>query len=495
MMRGGFPKWLSRNLTAGTKKSDLYCKEKRLNLCVAFNNNVNIFHERMDTNFYMYDVSSTIFKLLKYIHIFKNKYKNCAIKGGKEKDLMDNKLQQIFMCYISIYNNINRNLFLKLTQAVFNFPPLLNKVMDDKEFYEQLLLEIIKCSEEEKIDKMQFYEQLIKILSILLRVINFFSNVFEREFFLQAIIIVNKEENITNFINNFTFLLSCLSFYKRSLKTKSNNSRGETCTSLPQQLFPDCGTFQTCEKINLLQNCTPIILEIFNKLKMYKHFSTGDVCNIFDFLNEFKQFHEIKIWICKDISTYFTTSSEIKNLCLFFYFITSCKNFNEKMMYKETYAYIYNILFLRRNELNDIKNMNFFLLSMIKCRNHEKAVINSHLKRRKIKMVRNRIDTIFTKRKEEAKKKNAIKPKGNKKFELCLLLKKRFIKKQKMVNEKIMYFFIKSSFMHFLKKKKLNKKYIKTFYQYFLPYHITKNCTRKKNYVSPIPVILNLEQI
>lgn len=60
------------------------------------------------------------------------------------------------MCYISLHNNINRYIFLRLTRDVLNFPPLKEKIINDKKYYEYLLYEIIKCGQENKVDKIHF---------------------------------------------------------------------------------------------------------------------------------------------------------------------------------------------------------------------------------------------------------------------------------------------------------------------------------------------------
>ncbi|CRH02527.1 conserved Plasmodium protein, unknown function [Plasmodium relictum] len=445
-------------------KSKISYKDKNLNLCVAFNNNANINHEKFDSNFYLYNINSTIFKLVKYIHIFKKKYKNDIDLNNKTNDKY--KIEQIFMCYISIYKNIKRNLFLKLTLEIFKVPCLNKKITDDKEFYEELLNEVIKCRKAKDLEKSIFYEYIIKILSLFLMNFNFFNENFQRIFFIETIKIIKNEENINSFLRNFTYFLSCISFYNRILKKELYGNK-----PVLLNISSNSQIFLNQIKKNTIMDSLPLILDIFDKIQNYNYFNEIDICNIFDFLNEFKKTHKIKTLIYKNIQKYFTSSSQIKNLCFFLYLISNCNNTD----HQNIYTYIYNIIFLKRKELTDVKNINLFLLSIIKYKN-EKSVLEKNKKKRNNLIKRRNLNKI-----------NNI----NKKFELCLKLKYRFIKKRKMINEKIMYFFIKNHFIYLIRKKKINTKYMKTFHQYFLFYHIKKNFTRKKSYISPINIIKN----
>ncbi|CRG97667.1 conserved Plasmodium protein, unknown function [Plasmodium gallinaceum] len=439
-------------------------KDKNLNLCVSFNNNANVNHERFDNKFYLYNINSTIFKLFKYIHIFRKKYKKDTDLNNKMKDKY--KIEQIFMCYISIYKNINRNLFLKLTLEILKFSILNKKIINDNEFYEELLKEVIGCRKEKELEKTIFYEYLIKILSILLMNSNFFNENFHRIFFIEALEMMKKEENINSFMKNFTYILSCISFYNRILKKELYGN-----TSVLLNIPSNNQIFLNQLKKNTLVNSLSIILDIFDRIQNYNYFNEVDICNIFDFLNEFKKTHNIKTIIYKNIHKYFTTLSQMKNLCLFLYLISTCTN----AIHQNIYIYIYNIIFLKRKELTDLKNINLFLLSIIKYKNEKSNLDINKIKRNNL-----------------IKKRNLKKIKNiNKKFELCLKLKHGYIKKRKRNDEKVIYFFIKHQFIQLIKKKKMSAKHVKTFYQYFLFYHIKKNFTRKKNYVSPINIINN----
>ncbi|KAI4834828.1 hypothetical protein MKS88_005507 [Plasmodium brasilianum] len=492
----------SRDIASGSHKNKEYYERKSINLCTAFNNNVNIRHERLDSNCYIYSINSTIFKLLKHVHKLNKKFKkykrdminmNDTVMIDKGNYHMKNEIEQIFMCYVSIYNNIKKNLFLRVTLEILNSPVLYKKITDNKNFYEELLYEIIKCANENGMDKKYIiYEYLIKIVSTFLKNKNFLNEIFQRIFFLQVIKILNKEQNINHFaISNFTFLLSCISFYKRNLKTDKYFYTKESQNHYPLLLYhisPDNKFFILHEKKQLLQNCIPMILEIFTKMESYNCFSEIDICNIFDFLHEFKQYHRIKEIICSDIHKYFTTSSAVKHLCFFLYLLASSRNTdNNSTIRTEVYNYIYNIIFLKRNHLTDLKNINLFLLSVVVNHKADYKKYNKNIELTKNEQYKN----IFSIKHKE--KIDHTKKKFNKKFELCLKLRHRFIKKQKQRKEKIMYFFIKQCFMKLIEKSKLDSKYVKTFYRYFLFYHIKKNCTRKKNYLSPLTIVRNLE--
>ncbi|SOV13560.1 conserved Plasmodium protein, unknown function [Plasmodium sp. gorilla clade G2] len=514
-------------ISSSIKKKKYNYKEESLNLYVAFNYNINLCHERFEKNIYLYDVNSTVFKLSKYIHKFKKYIKN-ETKKKKEYEKNDKynyKIEQLFMCYISLHNNINRDIFLRLTRDVLSFPSLKEKIINDKKYYEYLLYEIIKCGQENKVDKIHFYEYVIKIISsFLLNSTLFFNELFERNFFLEFLNLIKKED-INNYINNFTYLLSCISLYKRALKQNITFHNNKDLL-LSSKFLSENNTNILIEKKKneILLDSLNIILQIFDKIQNYHYFKQIDICNIFDFLNEFKTFHKIKICILINIHKYLIPSSDMKHLCLLIYLITS--NNNSRNIYKEciqqdAYKYIYNIIFLRRNELYDIKNWNLFLLSLIKYKKNEYT--NNIMRKRKIKNIKmiksngninedinenvnghnNKISGVPTNRQinkstnmslRSSKKRNSIK--YNKKFELCLNVKNRYMNKKKKYKERILYFSIKNYFMQLIeqeKKKKLNPKYIKTFYEYFSFYHIKKNCIRKKNYISPLVLIQNYE--
>ncbi|SOV22199.1 conserved Plasmodium protein, unknown function [Plasmodium sp. DRC-Itaito] len=518
-------------ISSSINKKKYNYKEESLNLYVAFNYNINLCHERFEKNIYLYDVNSTVFKLSKYIHKFKKYIKN-ETKKKKEYEKNDKynyKIEQLFMCYISLHNNINRDIFLRLTRDVLSFPPLKEKIINDKKYYEYLLYEIIKCGQENKVHKIHFYEYVIKIISsFLLNSTLFFNELFERNFFLEFLNLIKKED-INNYINNFTYLLSCISLYKRALKQNITYHNNKDLL-LSSKFLSENNTNILIEKKKneLLLDSLNIILQIFDKIQNYHYFKQIDICNIFDFLNEFKTFHKIKICILINIHKYLIPSSDMKHLCLLIYLITS--NNNSRNIYKEciqqdAYKYIYNIIFLRRNELYDIKNWNLFLLSLIKYKKNEYT--NNIMRKRKIKNIKmiksngnineninedinenvnahnNKISGVPTNRQinkstnmslRSQKKKNYIK--YNKKFELCLNVKNSYMNKKKKYKERILYFSIKNYFIQLIeqeKKKKLNPKYIKTFYEYFSFYHIKKNCIRKKNYISPLVLIQNYE--
>ncbi|KYO00711.1 hypothetical protein PGSY75_0811800 [Plasmodium gaboni] len=518
-------------ISSSIKKKKYNYKEESLNLYVAFNYNINLCHERFEKNIYLYDVNSTVFKLSKYIHKFKKYIKN-ETKKKKEYEKNDKynyKIEQLFMCYISLHNNINRDIFLRLTRDVLSFPPLKEKIINDKKYYEYLLYEIIKCGQENKVDKIHFYEYVIKIISsFLLNSTLFFNELFERNFFLEFLNLIKKED-INNYINNFTYLLSCISLYKRALKQNITYHNNKDLL-LSSKFLSENNTNILIEKKKneLLLDSLNIILQIFDKIQNYHYFKQIDICNIFDFLNEFKTFHKIKICILINIHKYLIPSSDMKHLCLLIYLITSnnnSRNIYKECIQKDAYKYIYNIIFLRRNELYDIKNWNLFLLSLIKYKKNEYT--NNIMRKRKIKNIKmiksngnineninedinenvnahnNKISGVPTNRQinkstnmslRSPKKKNYIK--YNKKFELCLNVKNSYMNKKKKYKERILYFSIKNYFIQLIeqeKKKKLNPKYIKTFYEYFSFYHIKKNCIRKKNYISPLVLIQNYE--
>ncbi|SPJ09848.1 conserved Plasmodium protein, unknown function [Plasmodium sp. DRC-Itaito] len=381
-------------ISSSIKKRKHNYKEESLNLYVAFNYNINLCHERLDKYIYLYDVNSTIFKLSKYIHKFK-KYINNQTTKKKEYERngkYNYKIEQLFMCYISLHNNINRDIFLRLTRDVLNLPPLKEKIINDKKYYEYLLYEIIKCGQENKVHKIHFYEYVIKIISsFLLNSTLFFNEFFERKFFLDFLNLIKKED-IKNYINNFTYLLSCISLYKRTLK-KNNTFHNNKDIILSSKFLSENNSNILIEKkkIELLVDSLNIILQIFDKIQNYHYFKLIDICNIFDFLNEFKSFHKIKICILINIHKYLIPSSDMKHLCLLLYLITSNNNNNNnnnrniynEYIQQDAYKYIYNIIFLRRNELYDIKNWNLFLLSLIKYKKNER--INKIMRKGKIK--------------------------------------------------------------------------------------------------------------
>ncbi|SOV13392.1 conserved Plasmodium protein, unknown function [Plasmodium gaboni] len=531
-LKKDYLKYQYRNIISSSIKKKKYnYKEESLNLYVAFNYNINLCHERFEKNIYLYDVNSTVFKLSKYIHKFKKYIKN-ETKKKKEYEKNDKynyKIEQLFMCYISLHNNINRDIFLRLTRDVLSFPPLKEKIINDKKYYEYLLYEIIKCGQENKVDKIHFYEYVIKIISsFLLNSTLFFNELFERNFFLEFLNLIKKED-INNYINNFTYLLSCISLYKRALKQNITYHNNKDLL-LSSKFLSENNTNILIEKKKneLLLDSLNIILQIFDKIQNYHYFKQIDICNIFDFLNEFKTFHKIKICILINIHKYLIPSSDMKHLCLLIYLITSnnnSRNIYKECIQKDAYKYIYNIIFLRRNELYDIKNWNLFLLSLIKYKKNEYT--NNIMRKRKIKNIKmiksngnineninedinenvnahnNKISGVPTNRQinkstnmslRSPKKKNYMQ--YNKKFELCLNVKNSYMNKKKKYKERILYFSIKNYFIQLIeqeKKKKLNPKYIKTFYEYFSFYHIKKNCIRKKNYISPLVLIQNYE--
>ncbi|SOV75551.1 conserved Plasmodium protein, unknown function [Plasmodium sp. gorilla clade G3] len=539
-LKKDYLKYQYRNIiSSNIKKRKHNYKEESLNLYVAFNYNINLCHERFEKNIYLYDVNSTIFKLSKYIHKFKKYIKNQTKKKKEyeKNDKFNYKIEQLFMCYISLHNNINRDIFLRLTRDVLNFPPLKEKIINDKQYYEYLLYEIIKCGQENKVDKIHFYEYIIKIISsFLLNSTLFLNELFERKFFLDFLNLIKKED-INNYINNFTYLLSCISLYKRSLR-ENNTFHNNKDIILSSKFLSENNSNILIEKkkIELLRDSLNIILQIFDKIQNYHYFKQIDICNIFDFLNEFKSFHKIKICILINIHKYLIPSSDMKHLCLLLYLITSnnnSTNIYNQYIQQDAYKYIYNIIFLRRNELYDIKNWNLFLLSLIKYKKKEHSNkimrkgkinnikmiksngnineninghiienINEHINQN-INKQTNKISgvSIYSKTNKttnmylrRSKKRNYIK--YNKKFELCLNVKNSYMNKKKKYKERILYFSIKNYFMQLIKqekKKKLNPKYIKTFYEYFSFYHIKKNCIRKKNYISPLVLIQNYE--
>ncbi|CXJ17724.1 conserved Plasmodium protein, unknown function [Plasmodium berghei] len=495
-----------RNIVTTNKKTKIYYKNTKLDLYVPFNKNINMNHERLDSNFYSYDINSSIYRILKYVHILKKKSKthnNNNTKTDKKELSIDKQIEQIFICYISLYKNIEKNMFLKLTLEVLKCPKLNKKIMNDNEFYQDVVFEILNYDKKEGIDnKTHFYEFVIKILSIFIKNNDFFEKNFQKIFFLQILENINREENINNYMNNFTFLLSCITHYNRNLK----NQLAEICENNSTVLLKNAPTNDKNiliikEKKQIIQNSITIILNIFNKIKIYNYFNDTDICNIFDFLNEFKRHHTIKNVLCKDVHKYFTVSSEIKNLCLFLYFLSSCKYFlHYKNINKEAYKYIYNIIVYRKNELNDLNNMNLFLLAILKHNTQIKQEVNMNIQQNTKKLHNvvgnNKILGKFEKRKKQNQNikriKNIRNTKLSNKIHLCLKLKKNIIQKRKMRNQKNLYFFIKHTFSSFLKTNKLSNKYKKTFYQYFLLYHIKKSHTRKKNYKSPCDIIRNL---
>ncbi|ETW37192.1 hypothetical protein PFTANZ_02123 [Plasmodium falciparum Tanzania (2000708)] len=557
-LKKDYLKYQYRNIISSSiKKRKQNYKGESLNLYVAFNYNINLCHERFDKNIYLYDVNSTIFKLSKYIHKFKKYIKNQTTKkkGYEKNDKYNYKIEQLFMCYISLHNNINRYIFLRLTRDVLNFPPLKEKIINDKKYYEYLLYEIIKCGQENKVDKIHFYEYVIKIISsFLLNSTLFFNELFEREFFLDFLNLIKKED-INNYINNFTYLLSCISLYKRTLK-KNNTFHNNKDIILSSKFLSENNSNILIEKkkMELLLDSLHIILQIFDKIQNYHYFKQIDICNIFDFLNEFKSFHKIKICILINIHKYLIPSSDMKHLCLLLYLITSNKNNNNnknnrnicnEYIQQNAYKYIYNIIFLRRNELYDIKNWNLFLLSLIKYKKNERTnkimrkgkiknvkmikinekindkinekknghinekindkindkinekiyeKINRHTNKISLVLINGETNKTTNMSSRSPKKRNYIK--YNKKFELCLNVKNSYMNKKKKYKERILYFSIKNYFMQLIeqeKKKIINPKYIKTFYEYFSFYHIKKNCIRKKNYISPLVLIQNYE--
>ncbi|SOV78461.1 conserved Plasmodium protein, unknown function [Plasmodium reichenowi] len=528
-LKKDYLKYQYRNIISSSiKKRKHNYKEESLNLYVAFNYNINLCHERFDKNIYLYDVNSTIFKLSKYIHKFKKKYiKNQTTKkkGYEKNDKYNYKIEQLFMCYISLHNNINRDIFLRLTRDVLNFPPLKEKIINDKKYYEYLLYEIIKCGQGNKVDKIHFYEYVIKIISsFLLNSTLFFNELFERKFFLDFLNLIKKED-INNYINNFTYLLSCISLYKRTLKKNNTFHNNKDIILSSKFLFKNNSNILIeKKKMELLLDSLHIILQIFDKIQNYHYFKQIDICNIFDFLNEFKSFHKIKICILINIHKYLIPSSDMKHLCLLLYLITSNnnnRNICNEYIQQNAYKYIYNIIFLRRNELYDIKNWNLFLLSLIKYKKNEHT--NKIMRKGKIKNIKmikinekinghinentnrhtNKISRVLINGEtnkttnislRSPKKRNYIK--YNKKFELCLNVKNSYMNKKKKYKERILYFSIKNYFMQLIEREKkiiINPKYIKTFYEYFSFYHIKKNCIRKKNYISPLVLIQNYE--
>ncbi|GAW83480.1 hypothetical protein, conserved [Plasmodium gonderi] len=496
------------NKVSNSAKTKRHYNERDLNLCTPFNKTANVCHERMDDNFYEYDINATIFRLLKNIHKLQQEYnENIDNQRSRGTNWIDYQMEKIFMCYTSIYKNIERNLFLKLTLELLKCPVLYKKITYHYEFYEQILFEINRCSHDKEVmNKTFFYEHVIKIISTLLKNSKAFNESCERTFFLDTIKMMHTEENINYFIKHFTFLLSCISLYKRELKKEIyfntiNEVITEEHTSLGKKIF------LVQKKKQIIQNCMPIILQIFNKIEHYNYLNQMDICNIMDFLNEFKQYHKIKSTICKDIHKYFTTSSDMKNLCLILYLLACSKN-DQNEFTGNAYSYIYNIICLRPNELFQPKNMNLFLISIIRWKSHKQGKVYRCYNSYGNKNQSNRYAKIDTKKtlgrrrtplsvecrdmRTNAMKKEKSK---NKKFQLCLDLRNKFIKKQKMKNDKKMYFWIKQYFLQFIKREQKSNKHIKTFYQYFLSYHINKNFTRKKNYISPITIIKKIGKI
>lgn len=100
-----------RNIVTTNKKTKIYYKNTKLDLYVPFNKNINMNHERLDSNFYSYDINSSIYRILKYVHILKKKSKthnNNNTKTDKKELSIDKQIEQIFICYISLYKNIEK---------------------------------------------------------------------------------------------------------------------------------------------------------------------------------------------------------------------------------------------------------------------------------------------------------------------------------------------------------------------------------------------------
>ncbi|GAB68936.1 hypothetical protein PCYB_143640, partial [Plasmodium cynomolgi strain B] len=513
-----------KNTASSSTKEKRHYRGKDLNLCTPFNHTANLCHERMDGNFYAYDISATVFRMLKCVHKLQQREgPNVSGQTSNENMFTNYQVDKLFYCYVSIYNNISKNLFLKLTLEFLKSPALYKKMTQNGRFYQQVLCEIVKCADgPETMDKSFFYEYVIKILSVILKNKNALNDIYERIFFEDIIKMISGENNINYFIKNFTFLISCISLYKRRLKKEVHFNRPKDDVQM-EYLAQDNQILLMQKKKQLLQKCLPIILDIFNKLQQYNHLNDVDICNIVDFLNEFKQSHKIKSAICKEIHKYFKPSSDMKHLCLILYLLTQSKN-EETQLTQVAYTHVYDIICWRRSELTDPKNVNLFLLGVTRWRRnagvrqrtgtpvgrgtpvggdnlvgsdtrsggHPDGDAERPLKRRSSSSSR-----------KKKKKTHSAKCRGllqisygakskSTNLQLCQLVRHNFIKKQKMKKEKKMYFWIKHRFLQFVKKGQLNSKYVKTFYQYFLPYHISKKCTRKKNYISPLTIVKNV---
>ncbi|CAG9472167.1 conserved Plasmodium protein, unknown function [Plasmodium vivax] len=498
------------NTSWRSTKENRHYKGKDLNLCTPFNHTANLCHERMDGNFYTYDISATIFRLLKFVHKLQQREgPNVTDQTSSENMSPNYQVDKLFYCYASIYNNISKNLFLKLTLEFLKSPALHKKMTQNGEFYQQVLCEIVKCADgPEKMDKCFFYEYVIKILSVILKNKNAFNDMYQRVFFQDVLKMIRGENNINYFIKNFTFLISCISLYKRRLKKEVHFNRPNGDVQM-EYLAQDNETLLVQKKKQLLQECLPIILDIFNKLQEYNHLNDVDICNIVDFLNEFKQSHKIKSAICRDIHKYFKPSSDMKHLCLILYLLTQSKN-EETQLTQVAYTHVYDIICCRRSDLTDPKNVNLFLLGVTRWRRkvgvqqrrgtpvgrgtigrdtrrggHPDGDAERPLRRMKTHSAKCR-DMLQISYGAKSKSAN---------LHLCQLVRHNFFKKQKMKKEKKMYFWIKHRFLQFVKKGQLSSKYVKTFYQYFLPYHISKKCTRKKSYISPLTIVKKVGKV
>ncbi|KJP84949.1 hypothetical protein AK88_05416 [Plasmodium fragile] len=501
------------NTGYSNNKEKKHYKGKDLNLCTPFNHTANLCHERMDGNFYTYDISATVFRLLKCVHKLQQQQgANMTGQTSNENMSTNYQVDKLFYCYVSIYNNISKNLFLKLTLEFLKSPALHKKMKQNGTFYQQVLCEIVKCGDgPETMDKTFFYEYVIKILSVIFMNKDAFNDMYERMFFQDIINMMRGENNINYFIKNFTFLISCISLYKRRLKKEihfnrpKDHVRMEYSTQENQLLLMQ-------EKKQLLQKCLPIILDIFNKLQHYNQLNDVDICNIVDFLNEFKQSHKIKSAICKEIHKYFKPSSYMKHLCLILYLLTQSKN-EDMQLTQVAYTHVYDIIFWRRSELTDAKNVNLFLLGVTRWRRNTGVQQSTRTPVERSTPVerdtcvgghpdgnaerplgKRRKKTHSAKGRDILQISYAAKSKSTN-LQLCQLVRHNFIKKQKKKKEKKMYFWIKYCFLQFLKKGQLNNKYIKTFYQYFLPYHISNKCTRKKNYISPLTIVKQVGKV
>ncbi|CAA9990886.1 conserved Plasmodium protein, unknown function [Plasmodium knowlesi strain H] len=495
------------NTASSSTKEKRYYKGKELNLCTPLNHTVNLCHERMDGNFYAYDISATVFRLLKCVHKLEQREVPKIIpQTSTENTFINYQVDKLFYCYVSIYNNISKNLFLKLTLEFLKSPALHRRIVENGRFYEQVLCEIVKCADgHETMDKSFYYEYVIKILSVILKNKNAFNDIQERIFFQDIINMIREEKNINYFIKNFTFLISCISLYKRRLKKEIHFNRPKDDDVRMEYLAQDNQILLMQRKKQLLQKCLPIILDIFNKLHQYNHLNDVDICNIVDFLNEFKESHKIKLAICKDIHKYFKPSSDMKHLCLILYLLTQSKN-EEMQLTQVAYKHIYNIIFCRKSELTDPKNVNLFLLGVTRWRRKvdvQQNVRNTPLGRGTQSDSHPDGDTERVLRR---RKTYSGRSKGRLQFsygtksrstnlQLCQLLRHKIIKKQKMKKEKKMYFWIKYCLLQFIKKGQLKAKYVKTFYEYFCPYHISRKCTRKKNYISPLSIVQRVGKV
>ncbi|EUD68962.1 hypothetical protein C922_00653 [Plasmodium inui San Antonio 1] len=509
------------NTAPSSTKEKRHYKEKDLNLWTPLNHTANLCHERMDGNFYAYDIGATVFRLLKCVHKLQQREgPNVAGQRSNENMSTNYQVDKLFYCYISIYNNINKNLFLKLTLEFLKSPAFHKKITQNGRFYQQVLCEIVKCADgPETRDKSFFYEYVIKILSVILNNKNAFNDMYERIFFHDIIKMIRRENNINYFIKNFTFLISCISLYKRRLKKEVHFNRAEDNVRM-EYLAQDNQILLMQKKKQLLQKCLPIILDIFDKLQQYNHLNDVDICNIVDFLNEFKQSHKIISAICKEIHKYFKPSSDMKHLCLILYLLTQSKH-EETQLTQVAYTHVYDIICWRRSELTDPKNVNLFLLGVTRWRRNggiqqsTGTLVERGTPVRRDNLVGSHTrsgghpdgDAERPRRRKRQKKsihsakcRNILQCSYGAKWrstnlQLCQVVRHNFIKKQKMKKEKKMYFWIKHRFLQFVKKGQLNSKYLKTFYQYFLPYHISKKCTRKKNYISPLTIVKKVGKV